>query len=122
MVAGGAAVLVGAALVGTQFTGFATIFGIVSAIGLIVLGAAPGRVVSSMLGSLGLLAFVPWAIVWFFPGEGRAPLALLVAGVLFLVVAVLLTRMRGRLRTELHARASAAPDEVRADRREPAAR
>ncbi len=34
-----------------------------------------------MLGTLGLLVHVPWAIGRYFPGEGRVPLLIMVAGV-----------------------------------------
>jgi len=72
-----------------------------ASVGLVALGMLPGRVLMSVFGSVGLLVNVPWAISWFFPGEGRAPLLILVAGVLILLVAVLLTRMGGRFREEL---------------------
>jgi hypothetical protein len=104
LVVGGLGVLGGAALAATEATGFAMILGITSATGLVVAGTAPGRVVTSVIGSFGLLVYVPWAIGWFFPGEGRAPLLVLVAGVLILLIAVLLTRMGTRLRTELGGR------------------
>jgi hypothetical protein len=61
----------------------------------------PGQVLLSVLGSIGLLVNVPWAIAWFFPGEGRAAVLLLASGALLVGVAVLLTRMRGRFREEL---------------------
>jgi Predicted membrane protein (DUF2157) len=98
---GGILMIGGAALTGTQWPGFAPLFGIATAVGLIVLGMLPGQVVFSLLGSLGLLINVPWAIGHFFPGEGRAPLLILVSGALILVVAVLLARQGSRLRTEL---------------------
>jgi hypothetical protein len=98
---GGLAIIGGAALTGVQFHGFAPLFGIATALGLVALGTIPGRVLMSVFGSLGLLINVPWAIGWFFPGEGRAPLLILVSGALIIAVAVLLTRMSGRLRTEL---------------------
>lgn len=100
-VLGGLALVGGAALTGVQLPGFASIFGIVTAVGLVVLGMLPGQVLMSVFGSLGLLINVPWAISWFFPGEGRAPLLLLVSGLLILAIAVLLTRMGGRFRREL---------------------
>jgi hypothetical protein len=102
-IAGGLAMIGGAALTGVQFHGFAPLFGIVTAIGLVGLGMLPGRVLMSVLGSLGLLINVPWAIGWYFPGEGRAPLLILVSGVLVIAVAVLLTRMGDRFRHELGA-------------------
>ncbi len=54
-----------------------------------------GQVLLSVFGSLGLLIDVPWTIGWFFPGEGRAPLLILVSGAVILAVAVALTRMAG---------------------------
>lgn len=98
---GGLAVLVGAALTGAASPGFASLFGIATAVGLIALGMLPGRVLLSLFGSLGLLVNVPWAIGWFFPGEGRAPLIMLISGALILGVAIWLTRMGGRFRREL---------------------
>jgi hypothetical protein len=100
-VLGGIAMLAGAAITGIQSTGFAPLFGIVTALGLVGLGMLPGQVLLSVLGSVGLLINVPWAIGWFFPGEGRAPLLIFVSGALILTVAVLLTRERGRFRHEL---------------------
>ncbi len=98
---GAAALIGGAALTGVQWHGFAPIFGIVTAIGLIGLGMLPGQVLLSVFGSLGLLINVPWAVSWFFPGEGRAPLLILVCGGLILGVAVWMTRMGSRFRQDL---------------------
>ena len=53
------------------------------------------------IGAAGLLGFVPWAITWFFPGEGRVPVLILVSGVLILVLAVVLSRLAPRFREEL---------------------
>jgi hypothetical protein len=100
-ITGSIAVLVGAAVTGAQSAAFATIFGLITAVGLIVLGSAPGRVLLSLFGSLGLLVNVPWAISHFFPGEGRAPLLILASGAVIVAVAVWLARMGGRLRSEL---------------------
>lgn len=100
-VVGGLAIIGGAALTGLQFEGVAPLFGIASALGLVALGMIPGRVLMSILGSLGLLINVPWAIGRFFPGEGRAPLLIMVSGALAITIAVLLTRMRTRFRDEL---------------------
>lgn len=98
----GAATLVGgAALTGAQWSGFAPIFGLITAIALVAAGTIPGRVLLSLFGSLGLLINVPWAIAHFFPGEGRAPLLIMVSGALIIAVAVLLARMGGRVRREL---------------------
>jgi hypothetical protein len=100
-IAGGLAIVGGAAVTGAQSAAFATIFGLVTAIGLIALGTVPGRVLMSLFGSLGLLVNVPWSILHFFPGEGRAPLLILTSGAVIVAVAVWLARMGGRLRREL---------------------
>jgi len=98
---GAAAIIGGAALTGAQWTGFAPIFGIVTAIVLVGLGMLPGQVLLSVFGCVGLLINVPWAIGWFFPGDARAPLLILITGVLIIGVAVLLSRMGQRIRREL---------------------
>jgi hypothetical protein len=82
----------GAAITAMQSPAFATLFGIATAIGLLALGTRPDLALLSLFGSLGLLVFVPWAIGWFFPGEGRAPLLIMVSGALILGVAFFLAR------------------------------
>ncbi len=98
---GGAGLIGGAALTGVQWEGFAPLFGIATGVGLVALGMLPGQVLLSVLGSGGLLANVPWAIGRFFPGEGRAPLLIMVSGAMIIAIAVLLTRMGGRFRSDL---------------------
>ena len=100
-VIGGLGLIGGAALTGAEWPSFAPLFGLATALTLLVIGMLPGRVVYSLIGSLGLLINVPWAISRFFPGEGRAPLLILVSGMLIVVVAVFLARQGDRLRTEL---------------------
>lgn len=100
-VLGGLVMLGGAAVTGVQSESVATLAGIATAIGFVALGTVPGRVLMSVTGSVGLLVFVPWSIAHFFPGEGRAPLLILVAGAVLVAVAVLLTRQGKRFRTEL---------------------
>lgn len=100
-VIGGLVMLVGAAVTGAQSESVATLAGTATAIGFVGLGTRPGRVLMSVAGSVGLLAFVPWSIAHFFPGEGRAPLLILASGAVLVGVAVLLTRQGGRFRTEL---------------------
>lgn len=102
-VIGGLVMLGGAAITGVQSGAVATLAGVVTAVGFVALGMLPGRVLMSVAGSLGLLVFVPWSISHFFPGEGRAPLLILVSGALLVGVAVLLTRQGRRFRAELGA-------------------
>lgn len=98
---GGLVLLAGAALTGMQWEAFAPVFGVGTAIGLVVLGMQPGRVLLSLVGAVGLLVFVPWAVGELFPGEGRAPLLIMVAGAVLVGVAVLLARQGGRFRQDL---------------------
>ena len=100
---GGFVLLLGAAVTGAQAAGFATVFGLATATGLLVLGMFPGRILLTLSGSLGLLVFVPWLIAWYFPGANRAPLLIAVAGLLVLLVGLLLGRSAGRFREELAA-------------------
>lgn len=87
---GAITILVGAAVTAAQVEGFAPIFGIVTAISLVAAGMLPGQGLLSLAGSVGLLINVLWTIAHFFPGEGRAPLLIMVAGALILAIAVLL--------------------------------
>lgn len=98
---GGGAILGGSALTWAQWSGAAPVFGLVTAVVLVGLGMLPGQVLLSLFGSVGLLINVPWTIGWFFPGEERAPLLIMVTGALIIGVAVLLARMGGRFRREL---------------------
>ena len=98
---GAAALITGAAVCGVQSAGFAPIFGLVTAIGLIALGTREGMAIMSLFGSAALLINVPWLISHFFPGRGRAPFLILVSGLLIMGVAVLLARSGGRIRDEV---------------------
>jgi hypothetical protein len=99
---GAIATLAGAAVTAAQYEDFAPVFGIVTAIGLVAAGMLPGQGLLSLFGSAGLLINVLWAVGHFFPGEGRAPLLIMVAGALILAIAVMLTRS-GKVRRDLGA-------------------
>jgi hypothetical protein len=81
--------------------GFATVFGLATALALLAGSMLPDRVALAPVGALGLLVNVPWAISWFFPGEGRVPLLISVSGVLIIAVAVLMARLGHRFGSEL---------------------
>lgn len=97
----GVTFIVGAAITGSQSVGFATVFGLATAVGLLVFGTQPGRVLMSMFGLIGLLVFIPWSIGHFFPGENRAPLLTVISGVLLVAIAVVMARMGGRFKGEV---------------------
>jgi hypothetical protein len=98
---GGLVAVGGAAATGFQSVAVATLAGLLSALAMLALGTQRGLVLMSVTGSVGLLVNVPWAIAHFFPGENRAPLLIAVSGLLIVAIAVVLTRMGGRFRTEL---------------------
>lgn len=95
-VVGAAALVGGAALTGIELARVGPLFGIATALALVALGVALDRFALSVIGSIGLLVNVPWAILEWFPGEGRAPLLIMVSGALIVALAALVTRTRGR--------------------------
>ncbi|CAB4363913.1 MAG: DUF2157 domain-containing protein [Actinobacteria bacterium] len=98
---GGIGVVAGTAVMGFESVAVATLAGLATAICLLALGAAPGRVLMSLFGSAGLLVNVPWSITHFFPGEGRVPVLIIACGTVIIAIAVWMSRMGGRLRDEL---------------------
>lgn len=98
---GAAVVLIGAGVTAAQVPDLAPAIGLVTAVGLLVVGTVPGAVLVSLVGATGLLVNVPWAIARWFPGEGRAPVIIGGSGLVILAVAVALARMGGRFRAEL---------------------
>ena len=97
----GLALLGGAAITAAQFASLAPLLGLLTALGLLYLGTRPGEVMLSFVGAVGLLVNVPWLIVRIFPGQVRAPFVILIAGALFVGLAVLMSRERGRLHDAL---------------------
>jgi hypothetical protein len=93
-VLGAVALVGGAALTGIDLQRVGPLFGVATALALIALGVALDRFALTVVGAVGLLVHVPWAIVEWFPGEGRAPLLIMVSGALILAIAALLTRTR----------------------------
>lgn len=100
-VLGALGMLAGCAVMAINAPAVATIAGLITSLGLLGVSLSPGRVALSPVGAAGLLAFVPWTISWFFPGEGRVPLLISVSGVLIIAVAVLMARSGHRFGTEL---------------------
>lgn len=98
---GGLGLIVGPAVTAGDSTAFATMAGLATALGAVVLGTMPGRVLLLLVGSVGLLVYVPWSIAHFFPGEDRAPLLIAASGLVIVAVAVLVARSAGRVRAEL---------------------
>lgn len=76
----GATLLGGAAITGAESQNFATIFGSAMAVLLVAIGTVPRHVLTSIVGLVGLVVFVPWAISYFFPGQARVPLIVFVVG------------------------------------------
>jgi hypothetical protein len=103
--------LLGAAITQAQFASLAPALGLATALGLMVLGSRPGGVMLTFVGSVGLLVNVPWLVVRLFPGQVRAPVVIVITGALFVGLAVLLSRERGRLHDVMsgHGRGGAKP-------------
>jgi len=95
----GAALLGGAAITGAETQSLATVFGSMMAILLIAVGTTPRHVLTSIIGLVGLVVFVPWGISYFFPGQARVPLIVFVVGGLITTSGIMLGRLaRSRTR------------------------
>ena len=103
-VIGGLGLVIGPAVTAGRSEAVATISGLATALVMVGLGTVPGRVLLSLIGSVSLLIYVPWSISHFFPGEDRAPLLIAASGGVIVIVAVMLSRSAGRVRTELAGR------------------
>lgn len=83
--AGATIMLVGCAIAGIESPDFATVVGSLLAVFLIGVGLTPTYLSTAFVGIVGLLVFVPWAVVNYFPGDDNAPLAIVVAGALITI-------------------------------------
>ncbi len=97
--------LLGAAITQAQFPTLAPALGLLTALGLLALGTRPGEVMLSFVGAVGLLVNVPWLVVRLFPGQVRAPVVIVITGALFVGLAVVLSREKGRLHDALSSHA-----------------
>ena len=96
--------LVGAAITGAETEAFATVFGALMAVLLIAVGTAPRHILTSIVGLVGLVIFVPWGISYFFPGQARVPLIVFVVGGIITAAGITLGRLsreRSRTRTAI---------------------
>lgn len=82
---GGSIMLIGCAIAGTESPDFATVVGSLLAVFLVGVGLTPTYRSTAFVGIAGLLVFLPWAVVNFFPGDDGLPLAIVVAGALVTV-------------------------------------
>lgn len=88
----------GAAITGVDLDRAGPLFAVLTALAAIWAGVLLDRFPVSVVGAAGLLGTVPWAVIEWFPGEGRAPLLIMVSGGLILVMAFVLTRLHGHRR------------------------
>ncbi len=79
---GGSIMLIGCAITGTESPDFATVVGSLLAVFLVGVGLTPTYLSTAFVGIAGLLVFLPWAVINFFPGDDSVPLAIVVAGAL----------------------------------------
>lgn len=85
----------GAAMTGLDLDRVGPLLGVATAVAAVWAGVLLDRFLVSVVGALGLVGTVPWSIVEWFPGEGRAPLLIMVTGVVTVVLAFLLARIHG---------------------------
>jgi hypothetical protein len=93
---GAVATLVGAAVTGVESQDFAVVYGVILAVLLIAGGTSTRHLLMSVVGLVGVSVFVPWGIAHFFPGDDRAPLIVLVVGVMIAFSGVVLWRLTRR--------------------------
>ena len=96
---GAVATLVGAAVTGVESQDFAVVYGVILAVLLIAGGTSTRHLLMSVVGLVGVSVFVPWGIAHFFPGDDRAPLIVLVVGVMIACSGVVLWRLTRRSAT-----------------------
>ncbi|HZD02033.1 MAG TPA: hypothetical protein VFA46_18125 [Actinomycetes bacterium] len=92
LASGAVAMLVGAQLAAVRWEAAGPVFGLASALALLVAGAAGRRRVVAGIGIAGVFVFLPWTVVHFFAGTLGVPVVILLCGVVLLVVAVMLLR------------------------------
>ena len=86
--------VVGPAVAADDHATLAPSAGVATAVVAVVLGVGSSSVALALVGSLGLLVFVPWTVTRVVPGAVAAPLAIVVAGLVIVAVALWLVRRR----------------------------
>jgi len=86
--------VVGPAVATADYETPALIGGLVAAVVAVATGVAISSVPPTLIGALGLLVFVPWTVGRLVPGALAAPLSIVVAGLVIVVVALWLVRRR----------------------------
>lgn len=85
---------VGPAVMSTQHRGVGVVSGLVVSTALVVFAVAKARVRLALVGSVGLLVYVPWTVTVLVPGALAAPVAIVVAGLVVVIVAAWLLQRR----------------------------
>lgn len=85
---------VGPAVMSTQHRGVGVVSGLVVSTALVVFAVAKAHVRLALVGSVGLLVYVPWTVTVLVPGALAAPVAIVVAGLVVVGVAAWLLQRR----------------------------
>lgn len=85
---------VGPAVVSGDYRSAGVVMGLVASSALVAIAVLHARVRLVLVGSVGLLVYVPWSVAVLVPGALAAPLAIVVAGLVVVLVAVWLLRRR----------------------------
>jgi hypothetical protein len=94
LVAGAIVVLQGAQATVQRWEGGGLVFGLASAVGLLVVGTTGRRLGLAVVGIIGVVLFLPATVLHFFAGTVEVPLLLLLAGMVLLAVTLALLRWR----------------------------
>jgi hypothetical protein len=85
---------VGPGVIASEYRTVGVVFGLIAAVTVVIVSVSAGQVRPTLVGSSGLIVFVPWTIVDLVPGELGAPLAIVVTGLVVVAVALWLIRRR----------------------------
>ncbi len=91
---GAIVVLVGAQAIAARWQGAGLVFGLASALGLLVAGTTGRRSVVAGVGIVGVLLFLPATVTHFFAGTVGVPVLILLAGAVLLAVTLVMLRVR----------------------------
>ncbi len=95
--AGAGLALLGAGVTSQQWEGLGPVFGLITAVALLGVGAGRGQLWLTVAGIVGLLIYVPWTSTYYFADTMGVPLTLLLSGLVLLAGALSTFRHRAAL-------------------------
>jgi hypothetical protein len=89
---GAVALLIGAQVTAVRLEGGGPLFGLASALALLVAGTAGHRFALAGVGVAGIFVFLPWTVGYFFADTVGVPVVILLCGVLLLAITLVMLR------------------------------